>query len=118
MTFYLTFKFFNPSFCPFLGDSLCSCFHLVDLTVFYVYMRRITFNFKLTSKLSIKFIITFPKWIFLIQMPTKWVGQNIFTDTIECFIVADNVLIVVALPERCGRDTRNFVDAFGNGGFE
>jgi len=81
-------------------------------------MRRIAFNFKLTSKPSIKLIITLPKRVFPIQMPTQRVGQNIFTDTIECFIVADNVLIVVALSERCGRGTRNFVDAFGNGGFE
>ena len=46
-------------------------------------------------------------------MPLKGVIQNVGADAVEGLRVADDVLVIIALPDGCAGRATVFVDAFG-----
>jgi hypothetical protein len=56
--------------------------------------------------------------ILTIQMPPQRVGQDVFADAIEGFLSADDVFVIIALPDRRAGCAAVFIDAFRGGGFE
>jgi len=46
------------------------------------------------------------------------VGGNIFDDAVVIILAADDVFVIIALPEGGPRKMADGVDAFGNGGFK
>jgi hypothetical protein len=60
----------------------------------------------------------FPAWILLVLRPFGRILRNVTTDPNELFLVADDVFVVVALPEGDAGGIAEKVDVFGCGGFE
>jgi len=56
--------------------------------------------------------------VLLVQMPAQRIVHNILPDRIEVSFVADDVLVVVALPDRGAGYSTEPVDAARGGGFE
>jgi hypothetical protein len=50
-------------------------------------------------------------------MPPQRVSLDIPTDALQGFFVADDVFVIIALPDRA-KGAAVFVDAFRGGGFE
>ena len=62
--------------------------------------------------------ITATRRVVHIPSPAGGVGGDVFPNPIPFILVADDVLMIIALPERHTRRLAHFVDAFGRGGFE
>jgi len=56
--------------------------------------------------------------ILLVKFPLQTVPLDVFADSVELLIVSNDVLIVVALPDRETWCITNYVDVFGGGGFQ
>jgi len=54
----------------------------------------------------------------LIQLPSQRIINNIFTKNPQIVIIADNVLIIITLPDAPTLRTSEGIDAFGYGRFE
>jgi hypothetical protein len=56
--------------------------------------------------------------VFLVPVPVNGIGHDICANAVQGIVVADDVFVIIALPDRRARRATLFVDAFGDGGFE
>jgi hypothetical protein len=56
--------------------------------------------------------------IFTVQMPAARVVDDVTPDGIQGTFMANDVFVIIALPDRCAGGAAYCVDAFGDGGFE
>ena len=56
--------------------------------------------------------------VFPIRFPFQGVKADVFPNTVQFALVADDAFVVVSLPDGGAWGVADFVDAFGHGGFE
>ena len=59
-----------------------------------------------------------PYGVFPVIRPLQGIIDDVFTDAVHRFVVADDMFVIIALPDRNARGATYFIDAFGNGGFK
>jgi hypothetical protein len=63
-------------------------------------------------------VLAYSLWVFPVQVPSQWITRNVFPNPGKGILGADDVFIIVALPDGYARGTAVFIDAFASGGFE
>jgi len=57
-------------------------------------------------------------FIIFICFPILGIIKNICTNIMQFFFIADNMFVIIPLPDGIARGILVFVDAFGGGGFK
>jgi len=57
-------------------------------------------------------------WVLLVNCPLQWIVLNIRSYAMKVGIIADDVLIVIPLPDRFPRGPSQEIDSFRRCGFE